>query len=475
MQIRKWDMAQLSFEGTQAGNPFVDVTVDALARCGGRTVEVPGFYDGNGVYRVRILPDFCGRWQVTLKSNDPLLDGQTAEFDCITAADGVHGPVQVADEYHFAYADGTPYYECGTTCYVWNHQEPALREKTLATLKDAPFNKMRMCVFPKHYRYNANEPAFFPFEGNLKDGFDFTRFNPDCWAQLDVCVTQLMALGIEADIILFHPYDRWGFAHMDRETEDLYLRYCVARLSGYRNVWWSFANEFDFMRDKNMTDWDHYGPYVQRLDPVGHLRGIHNGRIYYDHTKPWVTHCSIQSHDFLQIPVWHERYHKPICIDECCYEGNIPNTWGNITAREMVHRFWESLAYGAYCGHGETYLNDRDELWWSKGGELVGQSPERLKFFLKIFSEMPGDYVPLRPGVVRPCIGSPSRQYLYYAGPSQSVGAEFSLPEQEQYQADIIDTWEMTVTPVPGVFSGNFLVPMPQKPYLAVRLRRVEA
>ena len=43
MQIRKWDMAQLSFEGTQAGNPFVDVTVDALARCGGRTVEVMDF------------------------------------------------------------------------------------------------------------------------------------------------------------------------------------------------------------------------------------------------------------------------------------------------------------------------------------------------------------------------------------------------------------------------------------------------
>ncbi len=32
-------------------------------------------------------------------------------------------------------------------------------------LADAPFNKMRMCVFPKHYRFNQNEPPTYPFEG----------------------------------------------------------------------------------------------------------------------------------------------------------------------------------------------------------------------------------------------------------------------------------------------------------------------
>ncbi|GAI29095.1 unnamed protein product, partial [marine sediment metagenome] len=36
-----------------------------------------------------------------------------------------------------------------------------MEEQTLATLKDAPFNKMRMCVFPKSYSYNKNEPEFY--------------------------------------------------------------------------------------------------------------------------------------------------------------------------------------------------------------------------------------------------------------------------------------------------------------------------
>ena len=35
---------------------------------------------------------------------------------------------------------------------------------------------------------------------------------------------------IEADLILFHPYDRWGYATMPAEADDRYLRYVIARL-----------------------------------------------------------------------------------------------------------------------------------------------------------------------------------------------------------------------------------------------------
>jgi hypothetical protein len=38
----------------------------------------------------------------------------------------------------------------------------ALEEQTLETLSTAPFNKMRMCVFPKHYTFNHNEPELYP-------------------------------------------------------------------------------------------------------------------------------------------------------------------------------------------------------------------------------------------------------------------------------------------------------------------------
>ena len=64
--------------------------------------------------------------------------------------------------------------------------------------------------------------------------------------------------------------------------------------------------------------------------------------------------------------------------DECKYEGDIPQRWGNISAREMVRRFWLGTVGGAYVGHGETYLDPANILWWAKGGILHGQSPARI-------------------------------------------------------------------------------------------------
>ena len=64
-------------------------------------------------------------------------------------------------------------------------------------------------------------------------------------------------------MILFHPYDAWGFKAMPPEADDCYLRYAVARLSAYRNVWWSIANEYDLVKAKTMKDWDRFFRIVQ--------------------------------------------------------------------------------------------------------------------------------------------------------------------------------------------------------------------
>ncbi|MGI5898549.1 MAG: DUF5060 domain-containing protein [Christensenellales bacterium] len=475
LTVKKWDVAELSFEGSTEGNPFVDVTLEGEFRYKNRTVTAPGFYDGEGVYKLRFMPDETGEWSVILKSNCEKLDGKTASFVCESPDENAHGPVRVVNKYNFAYEDGTPYYQVGTTCYVWNLQPKALREKTVETLKTAPFNKMRMCVFPKNYQFNANPPEHYAFEGNEEDGFDLTRFNIKSWEILDECVLALRDLGIEADIILFHPYDkgRWGFDRMDREADDLYLRYAVARLAAYRNVWWSFANEFDLMNEKTEADWDHYGPFVQQLDPHNHLRGIHNCRGFYDHTKQWVTHCSVQSSDINRILAWREMYGKPVVLDECRYEGNISNQWGHISPQEMTDRFWECLARGAYCGHGETYMNDRDELWWSKGGELIGGSVPRIAFFKKILEEMPANFAPIYSGYrTKPIVGVEGEQILYYSGTGQPAVCYFMLPEGQEYNVDIINAWDMTIDTLEKTVSGSCEVKLPGKQYTAVRLRR---
>ncbi len=473
-KVEQWGVFEITLEGSQEGNPFIDVTVRAQFMYKHRTVEVEGFYDGDGVYKIRFMPDALGTWRYVTMSNCEDLDGKAGEFECVAPSPDNHGPVRVRDTFHFVYEDGTPYLPFGTTCYAWVHQGDALEEQTLETLKSAPFNKLRMCVFPKHYRFNKNEPVYHPFEPDGAGGWDFTRFNPAFFRHLEQRVGDLRDLGIEADVILFHPYDRWGYSTMPPEVDDRYLRYVVARLAPYRNVWWSMANEFDLMEAKSMPDWDRFFKIVQASDPYQHLRSVHNCRVFYDHAKPWVTHCSIQRHDLAKTIEWRNLYGKPVVVDECAYEGNIPLNWGNISDREMVHRFWAGMVRGGYVGHGETYVHPEDILWWSKGGVLRGQSPERIAFLRRILEEAPVDYLePLTSNWNTVCAGKEGDYYLFYFGIHQPAYREFTLPDNAAYKIEVIDTWAMTVAPLAGTVKGDVRVDLPGKPFIGLRVQKV--
>ena len=497
--IERWDIFEVVLKGPSGGNPFVDIALSAQFSYQNRILEPDGFYDGDGVYRIRFMPDTPGEWQYVTKSNAPELDGQRGQFTCVKASEGNHGPVHVSNTFHFAYDDGTPFYSFGTTCYAWAHQGDELEEQTLETLKKAPFNKIRMCVFPKDYIYNKNEPVYYPFERDEKGQSDPTRFNPDFFRHFEQRVGQLCKMGIEADIIIFHPYDRWGYCDMDAEDDYRYLRYLVARLAAYRNVWWSMANEYDFLLDvKPMNQWDRYFHILEEKDPYQHLRSNHNGDVTknYDHTKPWITHVCIQNWDVKRVEEWRNAYRKPVINDECEYEGNIPRPWGNISAQELVHRIWIMMVRGGYAGHGETYMHPEDILWWAKGGVLIGESWLRIAFLREIIEDMPaGGLSPMEGSWMwtRVSGGINGDYRLIYFGEHQPLEWAVGLPmEDGEYEIDLIDTWNMTITPIekgPLPVSpptrrkktdkqaaapkpeAAFGVTLPGKPYMALRVR----
>lgn len=494
--VERWGIEEIALHGPAGGNPFVDVELSARFSRGDRSIDVAGFYDGDGVYRVRFLPDEPGEWRYETRSNRPELNGQAGRFEVAAPSPGNHGPVQVRDTFHFAYADGTPYRPIGTTCYAWTHQPEPLEEQTLRTLAHAPFNKLRMCVFPKSYAYNRAEPTRYPFAGTPPNSWDFARFNPAFFRHIERRVGQLRDLGIEADLILFHPYDKghWGFDRMTPEQDDRYLRYVVARLAAYRNVWWSLANEWDFLKEKRESDWDRMFRIIRDADPYGHLRSIHNGTVLYNHTHPWVTHASIQNgsavEDAGRAVLYRDAYRKPIIFDEVKYEGDIPERWGHLSAEEMVHRFWEGTVAGTYVGHGETYRDPDDIIWWAKGGNLRGQSPLRIAFLRSILDEGPrGGFEPIDKWQDWSIGGRVGVQYLVYLGRTAPRKWSVVLPRAGldgplDLRAEVIDTWGMTIAPIGGILHlgpkdrytytcpDRPRIDLPGRPYLAIRFRR---
>jgi hypothetical protein len=471
----KWGVAELEFRGPTEGNPFVEVTLDATFTHAGESIRVGGFYDGDGVYRVRFLPPAEGTWTYETSSNATSLHAVSGTVEVAPPSTSNHGRVVVHDTHHFAYEDGTAYLPFGTTAYAWIHQSEGLQDQTLQTLAASPFTKLRMCLFPKSFIYNSREPELFPFERDADGEWDFTRPSLSYFRNLERRVVQLQQLGIEADLILFHPYDRWGFCDMPGWVDRFYTQYVVRRLGAYRNVWWSLANEYDFMKTKTIADWEGIADVITAEDHAHHLVSIHNGAVLYDNTRPWITHSSIQKNDVnrtsANIDAWRAQFGKPVVVDEIGYEGDLPWGWGNLSAQELVRRAWDGAVRGGYVNHGETYHDPHEIVWWSHGGSLRGESPARFAFLARVVSETSsGRFEPLVSDFDLNWGGDEGSRIGYF-GLARPCVREFRLPVGT-WDVDVIDTWAMTVSTLPEPAEGRVELALPGREYIAVRFRR---
>lgn len=431
----------------------------------GAEVVVPGFWDGGRRYAVRFAPERDGGWQWSSESDAPGLAAKRGSFD-VAGAVG-HGPVRVAHTFHFAHADGTPFRPVGATAYNWLHQDEPLFSETPGALAAAGFDKFRFMVFPQAGGFIEHVPVLLPFEKYPDGGWDVSRPVVAFFQRLDDAVRTLGAHGIQADVLLFNAYDggRFGLDALTEEQDAAYLRYVTARLSAFPNVWWSLCNEFDILEDRPAQRWDRMGALLAAEDPHDHLRSIHNWMELHDHNQPWITHASIQNGsatvEFGRASLYRDVYRKPIVLDEIKYEGDIADRWGHLTGEELVHQFWITTVAGCYASHGESFTLPNGSLHMVQGGPLQGLSPARLGFLRGILDDLviPG-LDPIDkwddPAYVA---GWPRRQYLQYLGDAASW--TFRLPQGNKgerlevgdvFEVDVIDTWNMTVTPVGRTF-----------------------
>ncbi|HEY1661424.1 MAG TPA: DUF5060 domain-containing protein [Verrucomicrobiae bacterium] len=497
--VEQWGVFEVALNGPTNGNPFTDVQFSARFYQGTNSVEAGGFYDGNGIYRVRFMPQRQGAWHYLTESTRPELNGEAGDLTVTRPAPDNHGPVEVTNTYHFAYADGTPYEELGTTSYNWIDQTAAMQEQTLHSLETGPFNKLRMCVFPNDWKTNG--VVLYPYESTGPSNWDYARFNPQFFQHLERRILDLQKIGVQADVIFFNPYGHIGFERMHADKDDLYARYLVARLAAYRNVWWSLANEWDLMKKKKESDFVRLGEIVSTNDPYHHLLSIHNSEKIFNNSLPWITHASIQNGSAVESPVsaelYRDVYRKPVVYDEVKYEGNFSKRWGQLTGQELVDRFWNGTVAGTYVGHGETFSNYTN-VWTDGGGVLHGQSPARLAFLKKVLDDAPPEGIePIDKWQNPEYGGQPGKYYLVYLGKQTMRSWPFLLPKASfgngpapangmKFTAEILDTWNMTVTPVRGVFtlqrkSDYFFadkdgraIRLPHRPYMAIRIKRVQ-
>lgn len=525
--VAQWERFEVSYKYQTEQNPFTDIDLDAVfIHEDGETISVNGFYDDDDTFLLRFMPKKIGKWTFTTQSNIPELNGKTGSLVCTTPKS--HGMVSAGNDHDFVYGDGVQYHPVGTTSYCWTYGDENLRNQTLKSIEESGFNKVRFCIFPNTSLKDADYE--YPFvllsskknlkkelkndevNGNGEKGtqdyvWDFNRFNTKFFRHIESCIDRLDEIGVEADVILFDPYDRgrWGFDRMTMDTNLRYLKYIVARLGSFKNVWWSMANEWDYLKHLNVEQWKQMTEFVSKTDPYHHLLSIHGSTAtYFDYNLPYITHASIQDHG----PLYNHEgaatvrniFPKPIIFDEVCYEGDHNNRWGQLSGEEMIQRMWTGIIGGTYVTHGESYTKNpeysKGVYFLSSGGVYRGTAPARIKFMRSILEALPAP-PRLADRSWDPMTAScGDGTYLIYFGTEKPKLWAFSLPMKndrftrleggEKFKVEIIDTWNMTISDCSETFEvvpakvrrvadkDGKKVKLPGKPYIMIKITKLE-
>jgi hypothetical protein len=95
----------------------------------------------------------------------------------------------------------------------------------------------------------------------------------------------------------------------------------------------------------------------------------------------------------------------------------------------------------------------------------------RIGFLRDLVAQAPGPFEPLPSSWNTPWAGVRDRYILIYLGRRQPAWSDIAIPAGMRAHVDVIDTWNMTIETLPGIHEATITVPLPARPFMAVRLR----
>lgn len=418
IRVPQWEIHKFALQGhSAASNPFTDASlVGEFTSPSGKVLRIDGFYDGGTTWRLRFAPSEVGEWSYVLHGAGVEIH-QSGKLQC-TQARG-HGGLRIhpANPYAFAYADVTPFFPMGDTCYGLFDDSPitpALRAEYLKTRRAQHFNFVRMTVGHSE-KQAATNPAYWDWGGTAQKP-DLDRFNPEFFRAFDDLMRQLHASGMHVELILLNFYRRpfTDTAAWTPAREQRWLRYLLARYSAFDNIFlWTIANEYETHPDGKYrlhypadVDWaKSTARFIKAHDPYHHLVTVHpvisasrlgeSPRASFD--PPWRIGEFFGADDAMDVLsqqtgsqddglVWNEalqcwtgdplhlvaslsadrRYKKPVLNTESGYEY----LRGHPTERQQVHHTdkvrrsaWRIVCAGGYFAAGFNGTTGHSDAW----------------------------------------------------------------------------------------------------------------
>ncbi|MDA1276159.1 MAG: DUF4038 domain-containing protein [Verrucomicrobia bacterium] len=378
VDVPRWQPHDFDFTAkAKVENPFM-VPFSATAKGpGGVELQVPGFFDGSGTWKIRVAPTVEGAWSLVTKSDVKELDGKTAAFSCVTNPNpNVHGVLRVdkASPHHFVFDDGTRFFLQGYE-YDWlwaldmgKTRVPTVKQ-SLDLLVEQGFNYVILNSYAHDtgWRKGKNSdddfgpPALYAWEGNNETP-DHSRMNISYWQHYDRVMAALAERGIQAHMLMkvYNKAVKWPGRASD--DEKLFFTWLVARYAAYPNVIWDFSKEAH--NEKDLDYKQGLLKFVRATDPYRHLTTVHdddkvNDAGAYDELNDF---RADQQHANWHNVILRQRARKawPVVNVEFGYEhgpgGLDDKTYGKTQSpEEVLRRAWEIQMAGGYTAYYYTY------------------------------------------------------------------------------------------------------------------------
>lgn len=378
-------------------NPFFASLHGVFTGPGGRIV-VPGFYDGDGVWKVRFSPTALGAWTFSLSSPHISLAETAGAVQCVAKSNlNVHGGllVDAQNPHHFRYQDGTPYFMSAYEAdWLWalGLADPSLTKlkELLTQIKSCGFNQIIMQLYAHDADWckrkdgskdnDYGPPPLYAWEGTNEKP-DHERMNTAYFQNYDRVMQTLLDEGFTAHIFLkvYNKYVNWPQPYSP--ADDLFFTYVTARYQAFPNVIWDYAKESYYELDK-----DYLASRIALIkanDGYRRLMTVHDDRRFYG--KPenagLLDFVTLQQHgDFYTSAILEREYRNwPIFNSEFGYEsgpGGLDDffAWSNNTVEDFIDRAYKVVMAGAYPAYYYNYTawNIIDYSWTPPGYKLFG-------------------------------------------------------------------------------------------------------
>jgi hypothetical protein len=422
--------------------------------CTGKTMHIPGFWDGSINWKIRFAPPLSGTWKYQIRSVDKKMNGKKGKLAVVawTEAEKIANPalrgfvtVNRTGERKgrfFRYADGTPFLWIGDTWWDWTNRN--IRFESVQKLVDTRAEQ----------GYNIGQ-LFFAGNGWGRESslLDTSFQHPDL-EQIRK-VEGLIAYANSRGITLWiHPW--WSRENLVKTVGEENLRrwwrYAIHRLHAY-NVIWVLAGEYNMDNYGGFPQefWHGIGQLIKNDDPYERIVGAHPTPPMWSggaEAPQWSTAEAIHGQEWLdynQSQCGHARWcnelipaiirrayeaepAKPVVVTEPWYEF----VEGNPTAMDIRFAAWSAVMSGA-AGHtyggGHTWRAHLPERPTEAGAwpmdtsfsvnTLLYPGAQSVGFMGQFLRKLDWWQLEPHPELVHEnpsayCLAAPGKEYLFY-------------------------------------------------------------